>query len=214
MCFDVSGTIFYYEQMFSGILREVVEEYLGTTIDEDELRAYHHLPYGDRVTHVLAMRGIDDDEVIARLTQRAEALHTQKNDPRLTLVPGVDQFMKHVHDEGVNIAIVSSLSHAAIESELTQVDLLHYAHAIVGADDVDARKPHPEPYEKALHTLGISASHAIAFEDSPPGVESAWLAGIPVVGVLTSFSAEELHNTFYTIPDYRGLTLEQVTTHL
>lgn len=208
VCFDVSGTIVQYERVHDAVLREVFASVSNVPIDEDELRAYHKLSYTDRLIHLLAMRGIDDDAVVARLAEQARDLYQQRHTVKHALVPGIREFMQHLRERSVKIAVVSSLTHQTIEEELTQAQLLPFVQVVVGADDVSARKPHPEPYERALSLLGVQPTEAIAFEDSPPGVESAWLAGIPVVGVLAHFSAEELTKTFDTMRDYRGLTLD------
>lgn len=210
VCFDVSGTIVQNERVHDAVVREVFAAVSAAPLEDDELRAYHNLSYTDRLTHLLAMRGIDDDAVVAQLAEQARDLYQQRHTVQHALVPGIAAFMQYVHERNVKIAVVSSLTHRAIEEELTQAQLLQFVRVIVGADDVSTRKPHPEPYERALEQLGVQPAETIAFEDSPPGVESAWLAGIPVVGVLTNFSAEELEKTFYIIRDYRGLTLDML----
>ena len=56
--------------------------------------------------------------------------------------------------------------------------------AIYTADDDPARaKPSPTLYLEALQTLGVDASEAVAFEDSPNGVRAAKAAGIFCIAV-------------------------------
>ena len=56
--------------------------------------------------------------------------------------------------------------------------------AIVTSSDVDAPKPDPQTYEKAVEELGLSVSQCWAVEDSPNGIRSASTAGLRVIGVL------------------------------
>jgi beta-phosphoglucomutase-like phosphatase (HAD superfamily) len=56
--------------------------------------------------------------------------------------------------------------------------------AIVTADHDPVRaKPRPTLYLEALRELGVDASEAIAFEDSPNGAKAAKAAGLYVVGI-------------------------------
>jgi beta-phosphoglucomutase-like phosphatase (HAD superfamily) len=85
---------------------------------------------------------------------------------------------------------------------------------MVLGEDTENHKPHPEPYIKALSGLGVKAQEAVVIEDSPNGVISAKAAGCFVIGIATSFMAEELEaagadlavNTFEEL----ALRLEQM----
>lgn len=55
--------------------------------------------------------------------------------------------------------------------------------AIVTSSDVDAPKPQPQTYEKAVSIMGVEPSSCWAIEDSPNGIRSASSAGLRVIGV-------------------------------
>jgi len=55
--------------------------------------------------------------------------------------------------------------------------------AIVTGDRVTVGKPHPEPYLKAAHELGVEPASCLAIEDSNTGAESAEAAGCTVLVV-------------------------------
>ena len=55
--------------------------------------------------------------------------------------------------------------------------------AIVTSSDVDAPKPHPQTYEKAVSIMGLEPCSCWAIEDSPNGIRSASVAGLRVIGV-------------------------------
>jgi beta-phosphoglucomutase len=62
---------------------------------------------------------------------------------------------------------------------------------IVTSSEVDAPKPDPQTYEKAVEELGVSPSQCWAVEDSPNGIRSASKAGLRVIGVKGT-NAEQL----------------------
>jgi beta-phosphoglucomutase-like phosphatase (HAD superfamily) len=56
-------------------------------------------------------------------------------------------------------------------------------------DDVTNAKPAPDLYIAALDCLGVSASEAIAIEDSPNGVIAAKRAGMRCVAIPNTITA-------------------------
>jgi HAD superfamily hydrolase (TIGR01509 family) len=106
------------------------------------------------------------------------------------------------------LAVLSSLSRrhrlAAVSSSAltrlaacftaSRLDELFPASARFSAEDslpVPTSKPDPAVYEFALRQLGISASHAVAIEDSVAGASSAVSAGLPTIGIVQFVPAEE-----------------------
>ena len=84
------------------------------------------------------------------------------------------------------------------------------------ADEVEAVKPDPAPYEAALQKTGVAAEEALAFEDSVSGISSSVAAGVPTVGITSSQESGEtldsgsihdgggLHRPATTGPDPRA----------
>src|SRR5205814_2302491 len=73
--------------------------------------------------------------------------------------------------------------------------------------DRSRAKPEPTLYLEALRTLGISASEAVAFEDSPNGVRAAKRAGLfcvavpnPVTATLALDEADVVVDTLADLP--------------
>jgi beta-phosphoglucomutase len=63
---------------------------------------------------------------------------------------------------------------------------------IITSSEVDAPKPDPQTYEKAVEELGVSPSQCWAVEDSPNGIRSASKAGLRVIGVLGTNDRQDL----------------------
>ena len=57
---------------------------------------------------------------------------------------------------------------------------------LITADHVKVGKPAPEPYLAGAQALGLPPGECLAFEDAPPGMESAVAAGMPVIGIATT----------------------------
>jgi mannitol-1-/sugar-/sorbitol-6-phosphatase len=60
-------------------------------------------------------------------------------------------------------------------------------HVLVTFDDVRAGKPDPECYLVAASRLGRAPARCLVVEDAPAGVAAGRAAGMPVLGVLTTY---------------------------
>ncbi len=63
---------------------------------------------------------------------------------------------------------------------------------LITAEDVLHGKPDPEGYLKAAQQLGVSPSRCVVVEDAPAGILAGRNAGMPVLGLTTTFAPEHL----------------------
>ena len=92
--------------------------------------------------------------------------------------PGAEKFLKKTKRLGVVLGIVTSAGHSLVDPFLKRHGLESYFNTIITAEGILQSKPHPEIYQKALKSLGLEGSQALAIEDSMKGVLSATEAGI------------------------------------
>ncbi|MDF2670997.1 MAG: family hydrolase [Paenibacillus sp.] len=95
--------------------------------------------------------------------------------------PGVESYLKEAQALGLRIGLASSSSREWVTRYLTQHGLLEYFETIHTKDDVVKVKPDPELYVRAVDSLGVLPSEAVAFEDSPNGSLAAFRAGLHCV---------------------------------
>ena len=105
-------------------------------------------------------------------------------DGAVSLKTGVYRLVKELSSHNVKQFIVTSSSRN--QAELL-VDILfknkNPFEFFITSDDVDSLKPHPMPYLKAINLSGVHTSDSIVFEDSNPGIRSAFSANLPTVCV-------------------------------
>lgn len=86
-----------------------------------------------------------------------------------------------------NMACVSGADRGKVEMQLKHVGLWAYFEGrIFSGHEVAKTKPAPDVYLAALSALGQSAKACVAIEDTPSGVKSASLAGLPVWAYLAN----------------------------
>jgi HAD superfamily hydrolase (TIGR01509 family) len=107
------------------------------------------------------------------------------------LRPGIAEYLEYAQRHELKRAIVSSASRRWVDEHLVRLERAVGWDAIVTADlDAERAKPRPTLYLEALDALGVDASDAIAFEDSPNGATAAKAAGVFVVGIPNAVTAD------------------------
>lgn len=86
-------------------------------------------------------------------------------------------------ERGLGLAVVSSSAVDWVRGRLARLDVLDRFGTVVTGDDVPVHKPAPDLYLHALTVTGLTATHVVAFEDSPTGVAAATAAGLRCVAV-------------------------------
>jgi HAD superfamily hydrolase (TIGR01509 family) len=128
------------------------------------------------------------------------ALHARKNEIYADLLaageiaprPGIIRLIHESLDRGTTLAIATTTSRANLDGLLHHVlgpgaDL--WFPVIVAGEDVAAKKPDPEVYQRALASLGLVSNRCIAIEDSQHGLAAARAAGIAALVTPSCFTA-------------------------
>jgi beta-phosphoglucomutase-like phosphatase (HAD superfamily) len=131
------------------------------------------------------------------------------------LFPGAAAFIRSAVDAGVPIAIASGALTREIEDVLERAGLLELFPVIVGADQTEHSKPHPEPYQSAFARLRAHSNRdlvtwrSVAIEDSRWGLQSARDAELRCVAVTNTYSEAELRaDAELVVAGLHSLTLE------
>jgi beta-phosphoglucomutase-like phosphatase (HAD superfamily) len=128
----------------------------------------------DAIAHLELLTGetVDRKAVIARRSWRKAELYA-----RAPLLSGVRERPAEAHERGLKTAIVTRNHDERVREQCRLVGLDHPWDAIVCANDEPTRDK-AELYRHALAVLEVDASEALAFEDSPAGVQAAKEAGV------------------------------------
>ena len=135
-----------------------------------------------------------------------------RNMEKATPIAGVHDFISTVKSGGHRLALATSAPPLNIEMGLEKLDMKETFEVIIGKVDVSQGKPHPEVYQKAVDKLGLPKENCIVFEDSKAGIQSALAAGLPVVGIASAHSKDELleEGVSLAVDNFSGLEPEKV----
>jgi HAD superfamily hydrolase (TIGR01509 family) len=95
-----------------------------------------------------------------------------------SILPGVMEYLEDGKRMGFKIGVASCSPLAWLDRHLSRLGILGYFDVIRGKEHVRITKPDPAIYLAALAALQVSGGQAIAFEDSPNGIQAAKAAGL------------------------------------
>jgi len=186
--FDFNGTLSDDEPILYRVFSELFAEH-GRPLTEQQY--YDELAGHSDEEIVYRWLGRDHpavEEVVAERVSRYRELVGDGS----TIGPEARAVVRYAA-ERVPVAIVSGAARAEIEPVVEAAGLMPLFRTIVPADDVEAGKPHPEGYLRALAILdgGLRPEDVLVFEDTEAGVASAKSAGMRCVGQIGRASCRE-----------------------
>ena len=145
------------------------------------------------------------DEITRQLLDYELTMHFE-------YIDGVVDFMKELREKGVKLAIVTSSNDAKMANAYREhPELKTMVDFIVTADRVTHSKPHPECFLIGAEMLGVERDNCIVFEDSFHGIEAGNRAGMKVIGLATTNSAEAIvDKCALVIPDFTDFSVEKM----
>ncbi|MBW2279498.1 MAG: HAD-IA family hydrolase [Deltaproteobacteria bacterium] len=127
---------------------------------------------------------------------------------RTSMLDGVPEVLATLRSAGLRLGVVSTKFRYRIEQVLGREGLRDRFDCIVGGEDVEKPKPHPQALERGLDTLGVARDRAVYVGDSLVDAEAAARAGLRFVGVLsgvTAAGAFDAHPVDALLPSVREL---------
>ena len=123
------------------------------------------------------------DEIVDLVTAKRELFNTafdKKED--LFLLDGVENLIKELHTNGMQLILASSSSKVTIERIFTRFGLHPYFTHIISGEDFPKSKPHPAIFLHAASLSVATKENCIIIEDSTNGIKAAHAAEIYCIG--------------------------------
>ena len=129
----------------------------------------------------------------------------------LYLIEGVEELIKDLHANGIQLIVASSASNVTINRVFTRFNLHQYFTHIVSGEDFPKSKPHPAIFEHAASLSVAPKENCIVIEDSTNGIQAAVSAGIFCVGYDSFHSKDQdLSKANVVIRHFNELNFEKV----
>jgi pyrophosphatase PpaX len=175
--FDLDGTLIDSGAIIVASMRHAATTVLGREIPEEQLKAAVGGP-----GLIAQMRALDEsrvDELVDAYRAHNEPLHAD-----LEPCAGIEDALRALRDEGRRMGIVTAKRHATVRLAFEVLPQLEeFFEVVIGADDTERHKPHPDPILAALDRLGARPEDTAYVGDSPFDVAAAKAAGVTAVAV-------------------------------
>lgn len=178
--FDMDGTLLDSEPLWDVALEELAI-LLGGTLGADARARMVGTNEGASVVILLESLGVPLDQAPehqAWLRTRMSELFVEGAPAK----PGARELLLEAREAGMPTALVTSTPR-----ELADLLLLHVGpenfDLVVCGDEVEHKKPHPEPYLTTAEKLGVDITRTIVLEDSFAGVTSGLAAGAVTLAI-------------------------------
>ena len=119
----------------------------------------------------------------------------------LRAYPGAAELVRACKGKGLKIAVASSADWIKVEANLNKIGLPRsFWDAVVTAENVELRKPHPDLFLAAAKQMGAVPAACVVVEDAPSGIRAARAAGMRCVAVAQTFDASLLSEADVVLP--------------
>ena len=122
-----------------------------------------------------------------------ERLNRYEQQMDYNYVAGFEAFIKKLRLQGVKTAVVTSSNVPKMQAVYaSRPEFRGLFDAILTSEDFERSKPDPDCYQKAAERFGAKPEECVVFEDSFNGLKSGRAAGMYVVGLATTNSADAI----------------------
>jgi len=116
------------------------------------------------------------------LTLFFEQYH-QCNAEKTVLYPNVKDTLERLKQQKIIMAIVTNKPKEFVGPILTALDIEHFFDLVLGGDDLENKKPHPQPLLHCMSELAFDSSQTLMVGDSRNDIEAARKADVLVAAV-------------------------------
>jgi len=205
--FDMDGTLVdsipFHQASWVSFLKKH-----NIVLDPEQFQAQNHGNIEEMIKRFFGA-AISDEKRI-ELGNEKEVMYRDLYRLQIREIDGLTDFLKALNKQKITVALATMGDQTNIGFILDAIKIRPYFQYITGGNEIVKGKPDPEIYELSLKKMNLKNTDCVVIEDSIDGVLSAQKAGIKVIGITTSQTADELTKAgcFYTISDYRDLDLE------
>ena len=101
---------------------------------------------------------------------------------QVDMKPGLLELLKYLQKEKIIAIVASSTNRILVDQLLERLNVRQYFQGVIGGDEVEMAKPHPEIFNRAFDKTKLEdKQNALVLEDSKNGVKAAYGAELPTI---------------------------------
>ena len=191
--FDLDGTLIDTNELIIASFTHTVEKFGDRPYTREEILDFIGPPLVDSLTLVNPNK-IDD--MVTAYREHNYANHEKY----VKAYPDVVETIKKLKTKGYKMGIVTTKIHHTAELGLKIAGMEGIFDVIIGLDDVENAKPHPEPVLTAIDQLKANPMTTLMVGDNYHDIEAGQNAGVQTAGVAWAIKGRESLEKYR--PDY------------
>lgn len=134
---------------------------------------------------------IPQDEQLRVLRRLFDRYYAEFAEEGSVLFPHVEQTLSALQANGLPLALVTNKPTPFVAPILASLGIARYFSVVIGGDDVQNKKPHPEPLLKVAEKLSLAPDALLFVGDSRNDIQAAKAAGCASVGLTYGYNYGE-----------------------
>jgi phosphoglycolate phosphatase len=187
--FDLDGTLIDSTEAILESFRVSYESFGEIVPENEKIKKLIGLP----LDIMFSKLGVEDDKVwdyVNRYKKHYRTISRQKT----TLLPFAKESIIKASEIAI-LGIVTTKTARYSQELMEHFGVMNYFKVLIGREDVENPKPHPEPILKALQQLNHKDEKVYMIGDTCLDIISAKEAGVTPIAVYSGYaSKEKLHN--------------------
>ena len=183
--FDLDGTLIDSTEAILESFHNSYDVFKMTHPNDEEIKSL----IGHPLDVMYARLGVEEKKVwdmVNTYKQHYRKISTQKTELLPFAREAVELESKHAR-----IGIVTTKTGRYSKVLMEHFELMHYFEVLIGREDVENPKPHPEPINKAIELLKVKKEDCWMIGDTRMDLISAQNAGVKSVAVISEYEPLE-----------------------
>lgn len=189
--FDMDGTMVDTETMHSESFAQLLHS-RGITPKPNKNGLIHLIGLNTEGILQFLMKHYGFNDNIEIMTTQVRNIYFDLiQNGKIKPMKGLITLLTKLKKENLKLAVASGSSSRNIYAMLTALRLQDFFAVVVGADEVQHGKPHPETYETTVTKLEVEKNECVVIEDTETGIQSAKSAGLKVIAIPNIFTKDQ-----------------------
>lgn len=204
--FDMDGVLVENSDVHNKAWQMIFKKY-GKNISAEKIKDIFGGSNKVFVSKFLNSNSADEIKVIAA---EKEALYREIFKKDIRVPDGLLIFLKDLKKNDIPSAVATSAPTENLDFVLDKLDIRQYFDVLIDESSIINGKPDPEIYLTTAKKLNIKPANCLVIEDSIFGIQSALAAGMKVIGITTTFSAEKIKCAHLIINTFKEIDIEKI----
>ena len=186
--FDMDGTLVESMSYWRRLARDYAEG-MGIVWTDEIAEAVGHSSVKRTAEYLIDNHGIKDsvDAILEACYRRMDQYYAED----VVIKDGVLEYLDHLRDQGVRMAVATATRRQSAMPALEQLDLLQYFEDVLCVSDIGISKQRPDIYLRLSEGWGQKPADVSVFEDAPYALKTVVRAGFHSVLMYDDVFAQE-----------------------